>query len=343
MAQFSAIWIGNPFFQSALADLGWRVHWINPSTEAILGWKDIVRDAGFVPDIIIVGDKSLPPFVVGIEDFPCLTAFYAVDSHIHSWFPFYAQAFDICLVSLKDHIPLFSGKRLPGDLIWWSPPFAKPEDIPHPPAPEKPLWDILFVGTVDQAVNPERAEFMCRLSNLEPRLHVTHGSYRELYPQAKIVLNHTAANDLNFRVFEALGCGACLVTPLVRHGFDDFFKTGQNLFTYDQQNVEGLVALLNALLTAPTRCKKVAAAGHTTVLAGHYMRHRAEGFASRVALLRRSGKAEKTITERLLKAASIRSTWLRLLYLHHAETAKDPAREEMYLAAARGLTSLRIE
>lgn len=333
----SIIWVGNPFFQSALAELGWRVHWRNPPAEAILGWDDLVEEAGFTPDIVIVGDKSLPPFVVGMEDFPCLTVFYAVDSHIHSWFPFYAQGFDICLVSLKDHLPLFTGMRLSRDTVWWSPPYAKPDDVPRPPDPEKPLRDILFVGTVDPDVNPDRAAFMRELAALEPRLHVTRGTYRELYPQAKIVLNHTAANDLNFRVFEALGCGACLVTPVVRHGFEDFFTNGRELFTYNQQDVKSAAALLKALLTAPARRAKAAAAGHAAVLAGHYMRHRAEAFASRIEHLRETGKAGETVAARLRESAAIRASWLRLLYLHHAETANDPVREARYLAASKGL------
>lgn len=336
MKHISAIWVGNPFFQSALADRGWRVHWINPPADSVLGWDVLTRSAGFTPDIVIVGDKSLPPFVTGMEKFPCLTTFYAVDSHIHSWFPLYAQGFDSCLVSLKDHLPLFTGMRIPKDMVWWSPPYAKPDDVPRPPDPEKPLWDVLFVGTVDPAVNPDRCAFLEAVAARVPGLHVQSGKYRELFPQAKIVLNHAAANDLNFRVFEALGCGACLVTPFVRHGLEDLFQNGRDLFIFDQNDVETLAKLCRVLLSSPARREKAAASGHATVLAGHYMRHRAEAFAARIEGLFASGGVGDIVAARKANAGQIVSAWLRLIYLHHAETAQNAGLGAAYLKAAKG-------
>ena len=343
MRQITAIWVGNPFFQAALRDLGWRVHCVNPPQGNVLDWNDLTSDAGFIPDVLIVADKSLPPFVTGVESFPCLTAFYVVDSHIHSWYPRYTQAFDLCLVSLRDHIPLFTGGRHTRETVWWSPPYAKPEDIPRPPDPEKPLWDVLFVGTVDPAVNPERRAFFQALAPLVPELHIEHGAtyreratYRELYPQATIVLNHAIANDLNFRVFEALGCGACLVTPLVRHGLEDLFQNGHDLFTYTQDDLPGLATLLHTLLKHPGRLKTVAAQGHATVADGHYMHHRAETFACKVQTLMDSGKARSLVAERLKEARRIHAGSLRLIYLLHAETSEDESLKAAYLKAARG-------
>jgi hypothetical protein len=168
MPKISAIWVGNPFFQPALVNLGWRVHYTDPETGTVLTWDDLVSEASFTPDVVIVADKSTLPFVVGIEKFPCLTACYAVDTYIHSWFLHYAQGFDICLLSLKDHIPLFRGARLANDVIWLSPPYAHPEDVPHPADPQKDMWDVLFVGTVDKTVNPERCAFFEELGKFLP-------------------------------------------------------------------------------------------------------------------------------------------------------------------------------
>ncbi|CAK7022792.1 MAG: hypothetical protein DELT_02481 [Desulfovibrio sp.] len=340
MTPISVIWVGNPFFMPALRDLaggdfGWRVHHINPEPGVVLGWDDLVADAGFTPGIVIVADKSTPPFVTGMENFPCLTVFYAVDTHIHSWFPHYAQGFDICLVSLKDHIPLFGGGRLSGEAIWWSPPYANPLDVPRPFDPSQEAWDVLFVGTVDTAVNPDRCAFFEELGTLLPNLHITRGRPCELYPQAKIVLNHAIHNDLNFRVFEALGCGKCLVTPLVRHGFSDLFTNGEDLFTYDQNNVPALAALCQALLKTDARRESAASSGHAKVAAGHYMRHRAETFAARIMDLFVSGRAATMVAERRATAKTIHTKWLKLLYLHHAETAGSASTGASYLAASK--------
>lgn len=335
MPQISAIWVGNPFFYSALPDLGWRVHYTNPEPGTMHTWETLVADAGFTPDIVIVADKSIPPFVVGMEKFPCLTTFYAVDTHVHSWFPHYAQGFDTCLVSLKDHIPLFRGARLANDMIWWSPPYAYPPFLPRPFDPEKEGWDILFVGTVNKNINPERCAFFEELGALLPELHVTGGSPYELYPQAKIVLNHAIHGDLNFRVFEALGSGSCLVTPSVRHGLSELFTHGVDLFTYDQSDLPGLARLCRALLKTPERCKTVAASGHANVLEKHYIHHRAERFAANIVALTGSGKAGEMVATRLREAPSIHSQWLKLLYLLHAETAANEQIGAAYLAAAR--------
>ena len=335
MKQISAIWVGNPFFKDALIERGWRVHWINPVVSDVLDWNQITAAAGFVPDSLIVADKSLPPFVTGMETFPCLTTFYAVDTHIHSWFPLYAQGFDSCMVSLKDHLPLFAGNRLSKDVLWWSPAYANPKDEPRPQDPQKPSWDVIFVGTADPTVNPDRCMFLKAVAERIPGLHVERGDYRTLYPQAKIVLNHAASNDLNFRVFEALGCGACLVTPFVRHGLEDIFQNGEDLFIFDQNDVDGLAKLLKALLAAPVRREKVAAQGHATVHAGHYAHHRATAFAERIENLIHSGAAATMIQTRIQNARQIHSSWLRLLYLHHAETTEKQSLRALYLKAAR--------
>lgn len=335
MPQISAIWVGNPFFQTALTDLGWRVHCNTPPLGTVLTWDDLVADAGFTPDIVVVADMSTPPFVVGMESFPCLTAFYAVDTHIHSWFPHYAQGFDICLVSLRDHIPLFKGAHLADNCVWWFPPYVYPQYQPRPCDPAKEAWDILFVGTVDKNINPERCAFFEELGALLPDLHVTSGAPYELYPQAKIILNHSIHNDLNFRVFEALGSGKCLVTPFVHHGFSDLFTHGEDLFSYPQNDIPGLAKLCEALLKADARRENVAAAGHAKVAEKHYMHHRAETFAANVGSMLISGEGKEKVAARLREAPSIHSKWLKLLYLHHAETAENEKTGAAYLAAAR--------
>lgn len=335
MSSPTVIWAGNPFFQSALADLGWRVHFLNPAHDAVLTWDDLVTDAGFIPDVVVAADKSTPPFVTGMEKFPCLTAFYSVDSHIHSWHPHYAQAFDIRLVSLRGHLPLFADAGRAADTVWWSPPYAKPQDIPRPPDPAKPLRDVLFVGNVNKSVNPERHVFFEALAPLVPGLRVERGAYRDLYPQANIVLNHAISGDLNFRVFEALGCGACLVTPFVRHGLEDLFQNGRDLFIYDQNDIPALAALLRTLLKHPERRKTVAAQGHDTVAAAHYMRHRAETFAANVTTLLTTGQARAMIDARLANARHIHESRLRFLYLLHADTVDDHSLKAAYLKAAK--------
>ncbi len=104
----SLFWLGNPYFSSVLPSLGWDVFWHRPKIFQTFTWEALVRLCGFEPDVLVLGDNSLPPQLLGLERFPCLTVFYSVDSHIHSWHPAYAQAFDLCCLNLKDNMPAFS-------------------------------------------------------------------------------------------------------------------------------------------------------------------------------------------------------------------------------------------
>ncbi|MBQ7617553.1 MAG: glycosyltransferase family 1 protein, partial [Desulfovibrio sp.] len=218
------LWTGNHFFVASLAQAGWtKVFHHRYDNFAFFSYEDLVKLAGFEPDVLLVADKSMPPNILGVEEFPCLTVLYVVDSHLHSWYPYYAQAFDFCLVSLKDHLPLFSQAHLSHERVMWLPPFAQDHYRPDPDCPREICYDCLFVGRVS-ALTPKRQIFLKELSELFPSLEVTTGSFANLFPKAKVVLNFCEHGDLNFRVFEALGMGSALVTPRIGNGQDGLFR-----------------------------------------------------------------------------------------------------------------------
>ena len=328
------LWIGSPFFSSSLAQFGWEVVVHNFEAPYVYTWPDMVRlNNGVPPDVVVVADKSRPPFVLGMENFPCLTVFYCVDSHIHAWYPKYAQAFDVCLLSLRDDVPRFAGMRLPPERIINTPAFAKMTD--QPPHAEKgveKIHDIIFVGKVDPDTMPGRFTFLYALKEHFPNLEVRRGNYRELYPTARLVLNYAELGDLNFRVFEALGCGACLVTPMVGHGLTEFFTPGEDLFTYPPGDMPALTSLLEHLLTVPELCASVAASGLAKVNAGHRADHRARAFTESIRAL----PARHLIEDRLRHAEMIRQSYLRLIYLLWAEESDAPDLQKAYVMASRG-------
>jgi hypothetical protein len=321
-------WLGSPFFAPSLSALGCNVIRHDFKGPETFGWNDIVRLAGCVPDMVVVADKSSPPFVRGIETFPCLTAFLCIDSHIHSWYPRYAQAFDICMVSLRDHLPWFRNMRLADDSVWWMPAFAKDQDLPRTMTA---AWDLLFVGTVNAQTTPRRKIFLEKLREEIPgRLHVTTGSYRDLYPQGKVILNYCEHGDLNFRVFEALGCGCCLLTPAVENGQQELFRDGVHLRTYPPDDAHAAARAALDLLAADPLRRTLAENGLAAVDAGHRSRHRAQNFLEKIDKM----DVQKTIDRRLQQAPAIHDRYLRLLYLLHAETSSGPYLRETYLKEA---------
>ncbi|MDR0465793.1 MAG: glycosyltransferase [Deltaproteobacteria bacterium] len=322
------LWIGSPFFSSALPAFGWELCAINFENVAVFSWADLVAKAGWEPDVLVVADKSRPPFVLGVEDMPCLTVAYCVDTHIHSWLPFYAQAFDLCLASLRDHLRLFTGRALSQERIHWFPAFAKDDDRQAPLVEE---WDCLFVGTLNKDKTPKRMAFLRELRALAPGLHAVSGDYRRLFPKGRVALNHCEAGDLNFRVFEALGCGTCLLTPRIGHGLLDLFQDGVHLVAYEPDDARDAARRLEELLANPLKRSMLRTAGLAAIDAGHRARHRAEQLSN---LLR--AYPQRQIQERRRLAAQIRKQWLRIIYLHMAETEANPRLREAYLNAARG-------
>lgn len=322
-------WFGREYFAGALPALGFRLSLHSYHEPRVFTWEDVTRLCGGQPDVLVLGDRSHPPPFLGLERYPCLTVFYSVDSHIHSWHPLYAQAFDACLAGLKDDMPRFAKGRLGGERVLWSPAFAL-DETDMPPAPADPVWDVLFAGTVDPATTPGRAAFLARLAAKLPGLEVRQGHFLELFPRGRVILNVAERGDLNFRVFEALAMGLPLLTPRTGNGLLDIFEDGAELLAYEPDDEDDCAQKALRLLAHPEEAARMGRTGKAKVDAGHRAAHRAKAFA---------GFLERMMAvstgERLAAAAEIRRTVLNPLHLHWAEVADDPALKRAYLMEAR--------
>lgn len=325
--QKTVVWVGHAYFAAHMRSAGYRVIGL-PRDLGVLGWSDIVSFSGFVPDVFIYGDCSAQPFLRDVESFPCPTVFYAIDTHIHSWYPRYAQGFDLCCVAMRDHLPDFAGHRLQDEQLRWLPLFARDQDC-RLEVHDEPSYEIVFVGKNDPVLTPGRYAMLKELSGRVP-LSVLQGRYVELYARSKLVLNVSEHGDLNFRVFEALACGACLITPRVGHGLLDLFTEGRELFTYDPQDVARLSSLILQLLADGQWRKAVADAGLAAVEGKHRTANRAREFMDWLS----AHDLDRLVRERLAAQQHIRQEYLRLLYLHLAEVETSPARARLFLELA---------
>ncbi|MBU1230196.1 MAG: glycosyltransferase [Proteobacteria bacterium] len=322
-------WVGGQFFMQHMEAEGFRVARIPLTKPEALTWDDIVARCGAAPDAVVYTDRSLPPPLLGVERFPALTAFYCIDSHIHSWYPLYAGTFDLCAASLKGDVPRFSGELGPGRILWL-PPSAEDRYRPLQAGKE---WDLLFVGTVDPETTPLRHAFLKRLAALFPGLAVRQGDFAQLFPRARVVLNIAERGDLNFRVFEGLACGACLLTPRIANGQDELFDDGVHFVTYAPDDAADAAAKACALLADDARREACSRAGAARIEAAHRPRHRARDLAA----LLRQGFDENLPGQRLAGPGAARTRDLRLLWLHWAEHCGEAALAAKYLAEARRL------
>jgi len=321
-------WFGREYFAHSLMNLGWQVFVYSYHSPRTFTWEEVVSICGQIPDVLVLGDRSHPPPFLGIEEFPCTTIFYSVDSHIHSWHPLYAQAFDACLVGLKDALESFACGRLSKDQLSWCPAYAlNEEDMLW--FPESIQWDVLFVGTVNREITPEREIFLHKLNNIVPSLKIIQGNFVELFPKGRIVLNVAERGDLNFRVFEALAMQKVLLTPHIGNGLLDIFEDGVDLVTYSPNDPHDCAAKANWLLANPVMAGKIALSGHEKVNASHRARHRARDFDCFLKQRLNVGNYE-----RISLAPRIHRNVLRPLYLHWANETSNEAMKKLYFAEA---------
>jgi hypothetical protein len=322
-------WFGREYFAASITRPGWRVFVHSYHDPQLFTWSDIVSLCGQAPDVLVLGDRSHPPPFLGLESYPCLTVFYSVDSHIHSWHPLYAQAFDACLVGLKDDLDRFGEGRLTAKQLLWSPAYA-PNSEYLLWTPAEPEWDVLFAGTVNPETTPVRAAFLERLGAVLPGLEVLQGEFKYLFPRARVILNVAERGDLNFRVFEALAMEKPLLTPLTGNGLLDLFEDGRDLLTYAANDAADCATKARWLLDHPVEAEQMARSGLANVDSAHRGSHRADACVAFLVSLLDQGNAK-----RLNQSRGIHLSILKPLHLHWAEASTEPAFKLAYLRDAR--------
>lgn len=322
--------LGSSTFLSSLPPERFDVRFLPVEPTRLWDWDAVCATCGEPPDVFIYTDCSLPPPIPDVHRFPCPTVFCCIDSHIHHWYPTYAQAFDLCTVSLRDHLPPFRG-RLGARELLWLPPSAPA--VPADALPDEACkqWDLLFVGKVDPQLTPQRAAILTALGERMPGLVVTRGDWRVLFPKARLVLNIAEGGDLNYRVFEALSVGSCLLTPAIGHGLTELFTPGADLFTYPADDIDAVQRLADSLLPDTARRAQVARQGLERMRRQHHPRQRAEAFAAWL-----DAHPLQELTRRRLAAAHDIDRLLRVLFLHWAEALPGDPRALGYLRAAKG-------
>jgi len=230
----------------------------------------------FIPDRILYWDDSTVSWVLGLEEYNIPSLFYSVDAHQHhQWHGHFSSIFDKVLVAQKDYLYAFN-KFSPN--AQWLPLWATLEA----PVEQTRDLEVSFVGNLDPQLHPKRAEFFRKIGEELP-LTLGKGDYRETYARTKIVINQAVEKDLNFRVFEALSCGALLITERTNNGLLELFAENQDLVCYD--TVEEAIEKAKFYLENPELRIAIARSGQEKVNREHSQVCRAKFFEAELLKL----------------------------------------------------------
>lgn len=235
------------------------------------------RLAGFKPDLFIyLEPNGLIPR--GMEQAPFPTACIISDTHqLLEARQNLARFFDHVFLYHRNYLRYFD--EHPAEHVHWHP-YAVDIEIFHPHGKERDL-DVAFVGQLHPGTN--RANLIRRLSERhkmnEPKFY-SQKEIPDVYSRAKIVLNLPLADDLNFRTFEAMSCGAMLLTRRVNNGQEVLFEEGKHYVAFaDEQE---LFEKVEYYLSHPEERDSIAGAGLAEVRLHHRLELRLEELLSKV-------------------------------------------------------------
>jgi GT2 family glycosyltransferase/tetratricopeptide (TPR) repeat protein/2-polyprenyl-3-methyl-5-hydroxy-6-metoxy-1,4-benzoquinol methylase len=205
---------------------------------------------------------------------PC--AAWAIDTHIN---------LERCIARFGDADWVFAAQKagaaamqnaLGRDVPWL--PLACDPDLHHPQQMRTPIFDVGFIG---HEIGERRLRL---LELLRCTFHnhwigqAYHRTMSERYAQLRVAFNCSIAGDLNMRVFEALACGAPLITDEC-DGLQELFQVNEHLLGYRDSN--DLVSQIERLLTDEDRRKMLSNKGRQHVLAYHTYDHRMRAIIQR--------------------------------------------------------------
>jgi hypothetical protein len=298
--------LDGPYFIEPFRRMGHDVLWLGPlpGSDVVLdeaissaALMRLLRSSSFTPDMVVWSDLCRPPSVMGIETLPAMTVGFSIDQYCNPWHVPYAAAFDLMLVAQRDYLPLFAGASLGNELEWF-PLFCNPlKDID--PEGERDI-PVSFVGTVAGSINTGRKRFLDAFGRLHPLL-VRQGDYVPVFGRSLMVLNQSAAGELNFRIFEAMACGAAVLTEETGNGLDEIFTHGENILLYPRGDAAVAAATARAALADEAGLAALAARGRRAVLAGHSSTVRARHILKRVKEMAAHGPTWRRLHQPLVR------------------------------------------
>lgn len=242
-----------------------RLPWGRTATAA-------ARAVDVKPDLFVEVDGAGRRHLRKPRALGCPTALWAIDSHRaykREFLRLIGLDFDHVFVAQKDDVAAF---RAPHTKPHWLPLACDPQAHKDFGVPRD--VDVGYVGSMDAGKHGQRLQalkLLARTYKVEAKGGIYDDDMARLYSRSQVVFNRSIGGDLNMRVFEAMSCGACLVTDRIANGQEELFRDREHLVIYDEWNLLDVVDEFMADEEARTR---IAAAGTALVREKHTYDHR---------------------------------------------------------------------
>lgn len=199
-----------------------------------------------------------------------------------------AKEFDYVFFNQQSAVKAYKGKS------YWLPHAFEPQAYPNITTLKK--YDVAFIGHMQlDAPNynsMSRVRALDRLFRQFPNFY--YGSRHPQFPtknlfedaakrfsEARIVFNISIKDDINMRVFEAMGTGSFLLTNYLPT-LGDLFKDGKHLVTYD--SYDDMIDKAKYYLEHEKEREKIAEAGYKEVIKKHTYQNRIETIAKIIGI-----------------------------------------------------------
>ena len=197
-------------------------------------------------------------------------AWWAIDTHLDfEWGLQQSRRADFVFAAQRDGAECLQGEGIENAL--WLPLGCDPAT--HRPLDLPKIHDLCFVGHLFPGPRGELVEL---LRSRFAKMFVGQRFFREMaatYSESRIVFNRSLQNDINMRVFEALGCrGFLLTNDLQENGQETLFHDDVHLATY--RDPDELLEKAQFYLENESLREQIAVAGHAEVIARHTYSHR---------------------------------------------------------------------
>jgi len=253
-------------------DLGHLAHTLVPNDievdlEAGIDLREVLPD-GWDPDLLVTIASGGVSLQVSIDTLPCPKAFITIDTWQSISDYVECQLYDFVFAAQRASVEYLSA--VGGMNVFWLPLGCNPDA--HYPVEVPRDHDVAFAGNVILPVHQHRNDLLLQLER-SFSLHIASRVFRDELCQAmgrgKLAFNHSAVNEVNMRVFEAMAMGRPLVTNRSAdlNGLSDLFADGEHTIMYD--TADDLVQKVRYYLDHEDEREGIARAGYRLATTQH--------------------------------------------------------------------------